>query len=55
MPDPTNRPQGAGEDEDAPTGELPRTPDEPGPKDVPDDEVIDKTLPGQPAGEQPRE
>ena len=59
MPAPTDRPQGAADD-DEPTRELPRTSDEPGPKDVPDEEVIDKTLPdktlpGQGKGEQPRE
>jgi len=59
MPDPQNRPQGAAEG-DEPTRELPRTPDGPGPRDVPDEEVIDKTLPekslpGQSPGEQPRE
>jgi hypothetical protein len=33
--------------DDAPRAEddIPKTPDEPGPHDVPDDEVIDKTLP----------
>ena len=53
MPDPKQRPQGADEDDEV-TGERPRTPDGPGPKDVPDEEVIDKTLP-EPRGEQPRE
>lgn len=58
MPASPNRPQGAEGDESA--REMPHTPDEPGPKDVPDEEVIDKTLPdktlpGQGKGEQPRE
>jgi hypothetical protein len=53
MPTEPNRPQGAAEDD--PPQELPRRPDGPGPKDVPDEEVIDKTLPGQSRGEQPRE
>lgn len=60
MPVPPNRPQGAAEGDDEPTREPPHTPDEPGPNDVPDEEVIDKTLPektlpGQGKGEQPRE
>ena len=54
MPTEPNRPEGAAED-DEPAKELPRSPDGPGPKDVPDEEVIDKTLPGQVRGEQPRE
>ena len=35
-----NRPEGADE-----AREPPPSPDGPGPRDVPDDEVIDKTLP----------
>ena len=53
MPDPLKRPQAADEDDEA-TRELPRTPDGPGPQDVPDEEVIDKTLPERRV-EQPRE
>jgi hypothetical protein len=60
MPAPPNPPKGSAEDEEPSRGERPHTPDEPGPKDVPDEEVIDKTLPdktlpGQGKGEQPRE
>jgi hypothetical protein len=39
-----NRPDAA-ESDDRPAEELPRTPDEDGPHDVPDDAVIEKTMP----------
>ena len=38
-------------DEDPPAEEFPPTPDEDGPHDVPDDKVIEKTLPTGPVGE----
>jgi len=42
--------EGAGQDEDTPPQARP-VPDEPGPHDVPDDQVIERTLPTKPVGE----
>ncbi|WP_167772791.1 hypothetical protein [Ramlibacter humi] len=43
------------DDEEAPRAQQPRPiPDEPGPHDVPDNEVIDKTLPTG-GGDKPRD
>jgi len=45
-----NRPEGA-EDKDATLdSEVTGTPDDDGPHDVPDDRVIEKTLPSRPIG-----
>ena len=40
-------PNEAPRSEDAGRSDLPPTPDEPGPHDVPDDEVIEHTLPAR--------
>lgn len=37
--------------DDKPAEEFPPTPDEDGPHDVPDEQVIEKTLPTTPVGE----
>lgn len=47
-PDPVNASADAAEDEDIAEQPLRPTPDEAGPHDVPDDQVIEKTLPTVP-------
>ncbi|MDP3858466.1 MAG: hypothetical protein Q8Q73_11980 [Stagnimonas sp.] len=46
----TNKPQSDAMDEPLADGQPPPTPDEDGPHDVPDDKVIEKTLPERPRG-----
>lgn len=46
----TQKPAGSSDDSDEfRDGQVSRVPDEDGPHDVPDDKVIDKTLPAKPA------
>jgi hypothetical protein len=48
----TRKPAGsAGQADETPDDHVPPTPDEDGPHDVPDDEVIEETLPTVPVGE----
>lgn len=45
----TDKPRASDDDSDEPRdGEFPAVPDEDGPHDVPDDKVIEKTLPSAP-------
>jgi hypothetical protein len=46
----TQKPQRDATDEPRAENEVPPIPDEDGPHDVPDDKVIEKTLPGRPPG-----
>jgi hypothetical protein len=54
-----NRPGSAGDSDESPDGLVPPIPDEDGPHDVPDEKVIEKTLPTAPApgsaGKEPRQ
>jgi hypothetical protein len=43
-----NRPGSADDSDESPDREVPPTPDEDGPHDVPDEKVIEKTLPARP-------
>jgi hypothetical protein len=48
----TQKPAGSSDDSDeSRDGQVSRVPDEDGPHDVPDDKVIDKTLPAKPASD----
>ena len=44
-----NRPGSASDGDELPDGRVPPIPDEDGPHDVPDEKVIEKTLPTTPA------
>jgi hypothetical protein len=44
-----NRPGSASDGDESPDGQVPPIPDEDGPHDVPDEKVIEKTLPTKPA------
>ena len=50
-PDPDRRPDAGGRDPGDDPPQARPVPDEPGPHDVPDEQVIDKTLPARPVGE----
>jgi hypothetical protein len=45
-----NRPEGAEDEDAALDSDVSGAPDEDGPHDVPDDRVIEKTLPSRPGG-----
>lgn len=47
----TQKPTGSDEESDESINDMPHTPDEDGPHDVPDDKVIEKTLPAKPASD----
>ena len=44
-----NKPGSASDSDESPDREVPPIPDEDGPHDVPDEKVIEKTLPSHPA------
>jgi hypothetical protein len=47
----TSKPKGEESSDERVEGQPPPTPDEDGPHDVPDDKVIEKTLPTGPVGD----
>lgn len=48
----TRKPAGSDDESDESLFDVPPTPDEDGPHDVPDDKVIEKTLPTRPGADE---